>query len=293
MIRRAVQVALLSLAASLTCYAQEAPPVPELPSVMAPARPQKPKMLRGSVSGTVYCTDTNLPARLAHISLVPISKDGGGRSYRGDSDLEGRFSIGNLPEGKYYIAAELLGYVNPLTRWLGFGRKAKSDEERRALEARVTTVYVTANQVATVALRMERGAEISGTVLFDDGSPAVGVHVTLHPKEKSPDSADDMTRNVVEYMEYADQTTDDRGRYRVLGVAPGEYKVSVELSTTSGEREQNMFVTMVQTSQLGNLAVYLGDTLRAGKAKTAVPPQVVPTPSGQPAPNITGSTGQG
>ena len=42
-----------------------------------------------------------------------------------------------------------------------------------------------------------------------------------------------------------------------------------------------------------DLEIFGGSGLAAGKAKTAVPPQVVPTPSGQPAPNITGSTGQG
>jgi len=69
-------------------------------------------------------------------------------------------------------------------------------------------------------------------------------------------------------MEYAERTTDDRGRFRLLGVAPGEYTVSAELSSASAEHEQNMLVTMVQSSQLGNLAVYYGDTLRASKAKT-------------------------
>jgi len=266
MLARAVLIAMLSLAASFTCYSQEEPPAPEMPSVVAPPRAEKAPVPKGAVGGTVYCADTNNPARLAHISLLPIAKEGG-RSYRGESDLEGRFRIGNLPEGKYYISAELLGYINPLTQLLDLGRRAKSDEERKVLEARVTTVYVSSSQVASVALRLERGAEIDGTVLYDDGSPAVGVHLILRPNTRSPEGADE-TSPTVEYMEYADQTTDDRGRYRVLGVAPGEYKVSVELSTATGEHEQNMFAAMVQSSQLGNLAVYAGDTLRASKAKT-------------------------
>ena len=98
MLARAVLIAMLSLAASFTCYSQEEPPAPEMPSVVAPPRAEKAPVPKGAVGGTVYCADTNNPARLAHISLLPIAKEGG-RSYRGESDLEGRFRIGNLPEG--------------------------------------------------------------------------------------------------------------------------------------------------------------------------------------------------
>ena len=269
MLWRAVAIATLCLAVCAPGCAQENPSTQDVPTPAAPPRPQKTQLPRGAVSGTVYCADTNQPARLAHISLEPVTKDGNvGRSYRADTDLEGRFTIGNLPEGKYYAAGELLGYENPLAQWHDFARKAKSDEERKALEARLTTVYVTAREAAMVSLRLERGAEIDGTVLYDDGSPAVGVHVSLKPRTKGGESPNESVPVVVEYMEYAERTTDDRGRFRLLGVTPGEYTVSVELSSASAEREQNMFVTMIQSSQLGNLAVYYGDTLRASKAKT-------------------------
>jgi hypothetical protein len=269
MLWRAVAIATLSLAACAPGCAQENPSAQDMPAPAAPPRPQKAQVPRGTVSGTVYCADTNQPARLAHISLEPVTKDGNvGRSYRADTDLEGRFTVGNLPEGKYYVAGELLGYVNPLAQWHDFARKAQSDEERKALEARLTTVYVTAREAGVVGLRLERGAEIDGTVLYDDGSPAVGVHVALKPKTAQTAAGNESVPVVVEYMEYAERTTDDRGRFRLLGVAPGEYTVSAELSSASAEQEQNMFVTMVQSSQLGNLAVYYGDTLRASKAKT-------------------------
>jgi hypothetical protein len=269
MLGRAVLIALIGLVASASYQAQEAPPSTEAPAPLAPPRPEKVQTPKGTVSGTIYCADTNQPARLAHISLAPVAMEStGGRSYRADSDLDGRFVISNVPEGKYYVAGELLGYLNPLAQWLEFGKKIKSEEERKALEAHLTTVYVTARQAATVSLQLERGAEISGTVLYDDGSPAVGVHVSLKPKAKGPENADESVPVVVEYMEYAERTTDDRGRFHLLGVAPGEYTVSADLSTATGEHEQNMFVTMIQTSQLGNLSVFFGDTLRASKAKT-------------------------
>ena len=269
MLGRGVLVALLSVAACAPCPSQEPASATDIPSPAAPARPQRATVPKGSVRGTVYCADTNQPARLAHISVVPVAKDSTGRSFRGETDLEGRFTVGNLPEGKYYIAADLLGYLNPLAQWIDFARKSKSDEERKALEARLTTVEVTAGQAATAALRLERGAEISGTVLYDDGSPAVGVHVSLKPKTKAPEEiANETVPVVVEYMEYADRTTDDHGRFRILGVAPGEYTVNVELPSLSADHEQNVFVTMVQSSQIGNLGVYFGDTLRASKAKT-------------------------
>ena len=266
---RAVLAVLLSLAVLAPCYGQENPPDQEVPAPAAPARPEKKQAPKGTVSGTVYCADTNQPARLAHISLVPASKDATGRRYRGETDLEGRFIVANLPEGKYYIAGELLGYVNPLGQWFDLARKTKSEQEWKALEASVTTVYVTARQAATVALRLERGGEISGTILYDDGSPAVGVHIALKPKTKGPAaSGTDYVQEVVEFSQFAERTTDDRGRFRILGIAPGEYTVNAELPSQSAENEQNVFVTMAQSSPMGNLTVYYGDTLRASKAKT-------------------------
>jgi hypothetical protein len=69
----------------------------------------------GSLSGTVYCADTNQPARLASIYLIRISESGVGNESRGQTDLDGRFALSHIELGDYYVAAVMPGYVNVLS----------------------------------------------------------------------------------------------------------------------------------------------------------------------------------
>lgn len=268
---RPARIALLWVLMCGTCLAQGVTPAQETaPVAVEPLQP-KTQGPTGTISGTVYCGDTNLPARLAQIIVEPASKGTARHSYRGESDLEGRFTIPRVPEGKYYVGAEITGYLNPLGNWIERNTKTESAEEQKALEARVATVFVTSKQTASASIRLERGAEIDGTVLYDDGSPAIGLNVSLRPKAEAPgsSSAVDVNLYVTKYLEAMERTTDDRGHFRILGVAPGEYLVSVTLSTaTADQAQRSPIVQMMQSSPMGGLTVYLGDTLRASKAKT-------------------------
>src|ERR1019366_10829682 len=57
---------------------------------------------RGTVTGTVYCADANLPARVAQVSVIPIAGGSSGDGRPASTDLEGRFTISRVPEGKYF-----------------------------------------------------------------------------------------------------------------------------------------------------------------------------------------------
>jgi hypothetical protein len=232
----------------------------------------KEKEAFGSVMGTAYCSDTNAPARRAAILLIPASGQDIRRMLAGTTDLEGRFTIRNVPEGTYYISTLLAGYLNPMPASTVRKLSALSEDERKQIEAQAVKVTVSGKEAASISVRLERAAEIDGTVLWDDGSPAIGLQIHVQPKpaqnqqDKAPSNP-----TYAGYLEFADQRTrqtDDHGRFRLLGISPGEYLISVQVPTPSEDGEQQNWIVMaVESSPLGSLTVYYGDAFRTSQAK--------------------------
>ena len=249
----------------LVCIAQTAPPE-------AQAKEAKAKRGTGIVTGTIYCADTNLPARTAQILLIPTSGENRGINGIKSTDLNGRFALRKVPEGRYYVVAKLPGYVDLLTQTSASRVAAMSDDERKAFDAHATTVVVSAAQPADLSIRMDRGSEIDGTVTYDDGSPAISLPIGLKPKAESANGADspvDVLFTLGNLIDQLTRTTDDHGRFRILGVSPGEYLVSVTVPTGSADPSGPAgLVRMVESDLTGGLIVYAGGSLRASTAKS-------------------------
>jgi hypothetical protein len=224
------------------------------------------------LTGIAYCADTNLPARNAQIILVSTSGDNRGIQSMASTDLNGRFALRKLPEGRYYVAAMLSGYVDLLAHVSASRFAAMSPEERKEFEAHNPIVDVSASQPASVSLRLERGTEIDGTVTYDDGSPAISLQIEVKPKTEKTDVKDPQEETAFSDMSSLHQVmrlTDDHGRFRILGVPPGEYLVSVTVPTASAEPSRtNGWTQLLASTPMGGLLVYVGGSLRASKAKT-------------------------
>jgi hypothetical protein len=231
---------------------------------------RKPKGPTGAIAGTVYCADTNLPARLATVFLDADAMDDPdgthSASTQATTDLDGRFVFPHVAEGVYFISVQLPGYVDLRSELLENRMNSKNEEARKEIVSRMTTVKVVANQTADLSLRAERGPEIDGTVLYDDGSPAIGLKMTLQPKYDATTLTGDMpfpfpgvTREVL-------RATDDHGRYRILGIPPGDYRVAVSVPALSTAQSEDTILQLV-ASTFDALVVYYGDTLRGSKAK--------------------------
>jgi hypothetical protein len=147
--------------------------------------------------------------------------------------------------------------------------KAMSLEERKAFDALQTTVTISAKQAAKITLHLERGAEIEGTVLYDDGSPGISLQIGVMPKTSlATDTAEEAFNRMESYMDANSRSTDDHGRFRIVGLAPGEYLVSATVPTVSADAvSQNSLVEMIQSLPFGGLVVYAGGSLRASEAK--------------------------
>jgi hypothetical protein len=257
----------LGLLAGILCVAQDAPRSPETSEHPA-AKPKKGKAPTGTLTGTVYCADTNLPARRAQIYVLQYSQSEFSQRSEATTDLEGRFAVNAIREGDYYVVAVLHGYVNLLSSLTKSHLDAMTDQERKRMLGEIPSVTIAANQPAQASIRLERGTGIEGTVLYDDGSPAIGLQINLALKTR--ESGKSTLSSMMGESRAASQqnTTDDRGHFRILGVPPGEYLVSVSVPTQAAEqRMENPFLAMM-TDAVSTMDVYVGGGFRASRAET-------------------------
>ena len=235
-------------------------------------RPKKPDPTKGAVEGIVLCADTGKPARFATVTLsaAPKTKNSAAKA-DGNSDegnplpatetaitgLDGHFRIEAVEPGRYFAFATQEGYLDPLNG-LDFARlSGLANDKERSLDAiaqwkdHLVEVTAAVHRTSEVSLSMERAAEIGGTVTFDDGSPAIGMHFQLLRKtEKSG-----MTEVGLALFDgwSIRAVSDGHGRFSVTNLPAGEYAVCA---------------LMPSDSQDSAPRVCLGNTLRKRDAKT-------------------------
>jgi hypothetical protein len=240
------------------------------------------KQPNSTVTGHVYLADTNTPARLATVMLEPVSaldrdpaphprQDGSANIYTSavQTLLDGSFTIPKVAPGTYYVVAYKSGYLSPLSTVSEDALAHPTAEDHKRIASMLPRITVEAGLPASVEVRLERGAAISGTVLFDDGSPASGLPVhalvrRLNGKKESWSPLRPMPFNMM-----ADTYTDDLGRYRITGLEPREYMIEVVLQL------QNMDFGFVPgesggSSSINNVATisfYSGGVARKSEAK--------------------------
>lgn len=215
---------------------------------------RSPARITGSVSGTVFFADTQRPARFANVQLISATTDGesrfrGGGGPSGRTALDGTFAIEGVEVGDYYVSASATGYISPFAEaQAAIAGGAKQDEALRHLPV----VHVSQGASANASVTLERGGVIAGTVVWDDGSPAAGVQV-------STVSAIAQTNTIRggfgggagaafgRFPGGAGDITDDRGHFRLMGVAPGEYYVraSVQAPTGAGNSGRGGFARTI------------------------------------------------
>ena len=195
------------------------------------------KVGTGTVSGHVYCAVTNAPARGAQVQLEGVKDTEHRLAGHGQAStdmpaggivqtaLDGSFVIPNVPPGSYYVVAKAAGYLSPRA-----DAKDIDDAEPPPPAGQpplvIPRVDVQADQAAAIDIRLERGAAVSGTIRFDDGSPASGMHVGVVRKTKDKSGSSNFTDIGIRGSE----TTDDLGHYRISGLRDGEYIVETMLA---------------------------------------------------------------
>jgi hypothetical protein len=241
----------------------------------------------GQVTGRVFCADTGQPGRFASVQLIgehpdansafdpaSMGKNPGmektiakamafvmkGNNLSAISGLDGSFSMDKIPPGTYYVVAQLAGYQSPFSQFSAVERVKADEATLKAVQNAAEKVVIQAGQAAHVEIRLERGSSISGVIHYDDGSPAPGVLPVLMAQGKDGKWKD------LSQSSMLPTTTDDRGHYRIFGVAAGKYAVKATLPTlqvTTGlGASANMHMSLGDA-----LIVYSGGAMREKDVK--------------------------
>jgi hypothetical protein len=150
----------------------------------------------GAISGSVV---NETGQTLAGVTVFIRDTSAGGISRTAISGPDGNFRLKNLGPGLYLVSGYLPAYVS-----------APTDPNSPEARYRVGD---------TVRLELIRGGVITGTVTNAAGEPLIGIRIRAmmvrDPKSKTP-----------LFYSSSEQATDDRGIYRIYGLAPGTYIVS-------------------------------------------------------------------
>ena len=169
----------------------------------------------GVISGVVVGDDSAAtPIRRVRISL----ESGLLEVPRGAvTDDRGRFVFTNLPAGNYTLTATKSAYVTVV-----YGARRAGERPGLAIAVR------DGQRIENIVMPLPRGAVITGVIRQPNGQPAPGMTVQVMPVRTIGG------QRTTSLMGFQTVTTDDRGLYRVFGLASGEYVVEARSSGGAG-----------------------------------------------------------
>ena len=173
----------------------------------------------GAITGSIV-NERGEPMPGASVYLRPLAAPNAGRST--SADTEGRFRVTGLEPGLYLITSYSPAYV------------FQSPELETA-----PTYYRIGD---SVRVEMVKGGVITGTITNATGEPVIGVRVRA-VRIRDPKGA------AVRMPQFgqSERMTDDRGIYRLYGLAPGTYIVNAGGGGSNQSFQLNPYDTDVPT----------------------------------------------
>ena len=169
------------------------------------------------IEGRLFAANGRPLAGLS-ISITPLAT---GSTRLVQSDGSGRYAIDRLSAGTVQIA------VTPR----GGGMEPQ----------RIGTVTLErGDRLANIDLAMPAGSSISGVVVDDLGEPLEGLAIRLMERKFSGG-----LNTIVAHRGAVRRRTDDRGQYRIYGVMPGTYYLTVIEETLEGDLQLPIAVRQV------------------------------------------------
>ena len=131
-------------------------------------------------------------------------------TFKATTDQDGNYRVGDVPTGSYEVASVAPAFVI-----------SEVNNSRGQ-----TLIIIEGEHVEGIDFDLVRGGVITGKVTDADGSPVVAERVNLLP-------VDQRNQRGPVYAVSSGFQTDDRGIYRMFGIRPGSYKVSIGQGDTT------------------------------------------------------------
>lgn len=159
-----------------------------------------------SIAGTVVNDEERaVPVRRA---IVTIAGPGLVPSRSAITDDDGRFAIERLPAGRFTVSVSRAAFVTSI-----YGAK-------RPGKPGTPITLAVGQRLTDLSVKIWRGAVIAGVVRTDDGQPAEGLAVRVIAVHQSPEPG-------IFTLDNNGARTNGAGEYRIFGLPPGTYVLSV------------------------------------------------------------------
>ena len=207
---------------------------------------------RGGLSGVIVDADTGAPLRA--VGVVVTSSATGSAVLTTVSDATGRYEVAPLAAGTYTVTASLPAYVEAT-----FGRPHQIDTGG--------TIDVGPGQLRDrVDFQLSRESVVAGRIVGGDGHGLADLVVNV--------SRPHVLNGQRRLVSFGDGRTDSKGEYRVGGLPPGDYYVSVSLYEGADSRVAKYAPTFFP----GSADVASAKRVRLGAGKVVGLPPVTPLP---------------
>lgn len=174
-------------------------------------RSQPQRVGTASIRGRVINLTTGTPVRRASIQASYLVAEGRGETVRQErntnTDENGMFELPGLAAGRWTLRASKTGYV-------------EQQYGQRSAFSSADPITLAEGQRVVADFRLSRGGAISGRIVDEFGDPLAGANVTALRLQSSPDGARTARTGT-------SVPSDDNGSYRIYGLPPGQYYVSV------------------------------------------------------------------
>jgi hypothetical protein len=225
-------------------------------SIQVPSRDVTVTPTTGTASITGVVVDDQPAPVAVRRAIVTLTGPGLVPSRSVVTDDDGRFLVERLPAGRFTLTVSRASFVTSL-----YGAKRPGRPG--------TAISVGAGERVTgIVARLWRGAVIAGVVRDDDGQPAPGVPVKVI-------AANAPMERTVFTLDNNGVRTNDAGEFRIFGLEPGPYLVSVVPPLLRGAAPTGMSEAEMDAA-LAALRRRAPAPARATPVPTAAPPPSAP-----------------
>lgn len=169
----------------------------------ASAQDSAPAANASSIAGTVVKEPGSQPLKKVLLQLIAEDQKQGG-NYTATTDSDGRFNIENVLPGRYRLFLERTGFI-------------QINERNHNVETIVLEVRA-GREMKDLLFRMLPMAVIAGRVVDEDGDPLPNFGISVGRRKPG---------KMADAEALGGERTNDLGEYRISGLFPGQYFVSV------------------------------------------------------------------